>query len=77
MAEYIATFFSHYGATAFARELRNRGVASRTMPVPRHLSSSCGSCVAFTGEEPLALLTPEVEAVYAPDGTRIWHADQA
>ena len=77
MAEYIATFFSHYGATAFARELRNRGVPSRTMPVPRRLSSSCGSCVAFAAEDPLALRTPDVEGIYAPDGARLWHADEA
>lgn len=50
---YVATFFSHFGATRFRRLCREHGVECRLAPVPRTLSSSCGTC-AFFGEPPLA-----------------------
>lgn len=56
MADYIATFFTHYDAVLFARELQGRGVAVRLSPVPRRLSSSCGTCARFAyGGDPLEL----------------------
>lgn len=48
MERYIATFFSHFGAIRFGRFLRERGVEHALTPVPRQLSSSCGTCVRFT-----------------------------
>lgn len=45
--KYIATFFSHFGAIRFERELRTRGIKGIVKPVPRTLSSSCGTCVEF------------------------------
>lgn len=39
------TFHSHYDANRQKRELRKRGIACQMAPVPRSLSSSCGSCV--------------------------------
>lgn len=47
MEEYIATFYSHFGAVRFHRELKKNGIRGSIMPVPRNLSSSCGSCVRF------------------------------
>lgn len=44
---YVATFFSHFGAVRFRRLCRERGVAAELMPVPRSLSSSCGTCARF------------------------------
>lgn len=44
---YIATFFSHFGAIRFERELRACGIKGIMKPVPRTLSSSCGTCVEF------------------------------
>ncbi len=44
---YIATFFSHFGAIRFERELRAIGIKGIVKPVPRTLSSSCGTCVEF------------------------------
>ena len=44
---YIATFFSHFGAIRFKRECQQEGRAAQMMPVPRSLSSSCGTCVRF------------------------------
>ena len=43
---YIATFFSHFGAIRFKKE--TEGIVNPTLrPVPRALSSSCGTCVRF------------------------------
>ena len=47
---YIATFYAHFGAIRFQRELRKSGIRGTAMPVPRDLSSSCGTCVCFEGE---------------------------
>lgn len=48
---YIATFYSHFGAIRFRKEASRdpeRGISrTRMMPVPRSLSSSCGTCVRF------------------------------
>lgn len=48
---YIATFFSHFGAIRFKRECQREGMSAWLMPVPRSLSSSCGTCVRFQGPE--------------------------
>ena len=47
-ATFVATFFTHYGATAFDRYCRKNNINSKLMAVPRFLSSSCGTCVRFT-----------------------------
>ncbi len=52
---YIATFFSHFGAMAFKKCCDREGFPARIMPVPRSLSSSCGTCVGFTGDGSRAL----------------------
>lgn len=38
---YIATFFTHFAAVNFSRQLREAGQKPMLMPVPRKLSSSC------------------------------------
>ena len=39
------------------------------MPVPRKLSSSCGTCVQYLAEEPcLSAMDEDVEAVYEKTG---------
>ena len=50
MKKYIATFYSHFGAVRFVRELREKGFEGKIMPVPRDLSSSCGSCVYYEAD---------------------------
>lgn len=49
---YIATFYSHFGAIRFKKICEGAGMKARMMPVPRDLSSSCGTCVRYEGEEP-------------------------
>lgn len=48
----IATFFSHFGAIRFKKQCEKQGWTARVMPVPRDLSSSCGTCVQYEGECP-------------------------
>lgn len=74
MSEYIATFFTHYGASQFARRLRQDGVRHRMMPVPRSLSSSCGTCVRFWAEDVQSYTQGEdLEGVYLVEGQQ-YHA---
>lgn len=49
---YIATFYSHFGAIRFKREGKGKIEDARLMPVPRNLSSSCGTCVRFQCKNP-------------------------
>ncbi len=68
----IATFYSHFGAIRFKRLCEERSWPARAMPVPRDLSSSCGTCVRFEGECP-DLLPEETEQVVevTPSGYRL------
>lgn len=61
---YIATFYSHFGAIRFQRECRREGMQAQLMPVPRDLSSSCGTCVRFMAQKqvnPSHFTTEEME----------------
>lgn len=44
---YIATFYSHFGAMRFKKACEQAGASAKLMPVPRDLSSSCGTCVRY------------------------------
>ena len=46
----IATFFSHFGAMRCKKICDKAGIPARMMPVPRTLSSSCGTCVRMEVE---------------------------
>ncbi|WP_293687801.1 DUF3343 domain-containing protein [Phascolarctobacterium succinatutens] len=64
MRQYIATFFSHFGAVRFQHLCVERGWQAQLRPVPRSLSSSCGTCVVFQAaalEAAESLQTPELE----------------
>ena len=68
---YIALFYSHFGATRYAKLLKGAGWENRMCPVPRSLSSSCGTCVrceevekiveVHEGEDPLYTTVYEFE----------------
>ena len=49
---YIATFYSHFEAVRFKKICDRVGMKARMMPVPRDLSSSCGTCVRYEGDDP-------------------------
>jgi hypothetical protein len=64
MTEYIATFHTHLSAMRTQRALAEAGVGARLAPVPRCLSASCGTCVAYSAKEAyLALMDGDVERV--------------
>ena len=63
LREYIATFHSHFGAARFHKEKVKEGKKAYLQPVPRDLSSSCGTAVHFYVEdngksEPLSIKDP-------------------
>ena len=65
MREYIATFHTHLSALMTSRSLTALGIRAQMMPVPRKLSSSCGTCVRYTAEDPnLNAMDEDVEGVY-------------
>ena len=43
MMRYIATFYSHYGAIQYRKNCEKLNLEAVIMPVPRDLSSSCGT----------------------------------
>ena len=69
MKEYIATFHTHLSAMMTCRTLTGFGIQARMMPVPRKLSSSCGTCVRYLADAPhLDAMDEDVEAVYEKIG---------
>ena len=63
----IATFYSHFGAIRFKKTCEGMGWPARLMPVPRNLSSSCGTCVRYEGDCP-AVIPEEVEQIAVLEG---------
>ena len=66
LREFIATFHSHFGAVRFHKEKVTEGKKAYLQPVPRDLSSSCGTAVHFYVEdngksEPLSIKDPHGE----------------
>ena len=69
MREYIATFHTHLSALMTSRNLTGLGVRAQMMPVPRKLSSSCGTCVRYLADAPhLEAMDEDVEGVYEKTG---------
>ncbi|MGN0298914.1 MAG: DUF3343 domain-containing protein [Lachnospiraceae bacterium] len=52
MMKYIATFYSHFGAIRFKKICEKQHISAKIMPVPRNLSSSCGTCVQYESNAP-------------------------
>lgn len=69
MKQYLATFHTHLAALMTHRTLTSKGLTARMAPVPRKISSSCGTCVFYQGEDPrYGDLDQDTEAVYCLDG---------
>lgn len=80
MSDYIATFHTHLSAMLTFRALQEAGYPAKMQPVPRVLSSSCGTCVRFSAENDCrALLDRDAEALYTVlgDGYRPLWQDEA
>lgn len=68
MTHYIATFHTHLAALKTHRNLMRQGVEARMSPVPRKISSSCGTCVQYHANEPMEdYMDEDVEAIYSMD----------
>lgn len=70
MSRYIATFYSHFGAMSFKKACEQMGYVAKLMPVPRNLSSSCGTCVRFEAadfqvDEEIFQRAEEIEQIVA------------
>ncbi len=66
--KYIATFYSHFGAIRFKREAPEGVTNIELRPVPRDLSSSCGTSASFDADESFTFSddpTEEIEQIVA------------
>lgn len=66
--KYIATFYSHFGAIRFKREAPEGVTNIELRPVPRDLSSSCGTSASFDASESFTFAedpTDEIEQIVA------------
>ena len=65
MREFIATFHTHLSALMTSRALNAAGAKAGMMPVPRKLSSSCGTCVCYKAPDLCrTCLDEDTERVY-------------
>jgi len=62
--KYIATFFSHYGALTYYQRIKDKSINAKLMPVPRKVSSSCGTCVSYENPTLIDLDDCELECIY-------------
>ncbi len=69
MNRYVATFHTHLSAMLTCRVLTDAGMEARMAPVPRSISSSCGTCVFYTAQGICReLLDEDTERVYEQRG---------
>ena len=79
---YLATFFTHYGAMCFQRYCRENSLPAKMSAVPRSLSASCGVCIRFSAEHPPDLEAhQDMEGCYAITSSEgymlVWVAEDA
>ncbi|MDO4492340.1 MAG: DUF3343 domain-containing protein [Clostridia bacterium] len=74
MKRYLATFHTHLAALMTVKSFASRGVEGRLAPVPRSVSSSCGTCMFYEAPDPMTdALDEDTEAVFetAADGSYV------
>ena len=81
MKDFVASFHTHLSALMTDRALKAEGITSRMAPVPRKLSSSCGTCVLYTAPqaclEHLDADTERVWEIIGPEQYRlIWENEE-
>ncbi|MDR2572682.1 MAG: DUF3343 domain-containing protein [Oscillospiraceae bacterium] len=62
--EYIATFFSHFGAMSYCNALKEQDIAAKPIPVPKLISSSCGTCVYYVSKYFIDMGDCELDSVF-------------
>lgn len=71
VSQYTATFHTHLAAILTHRALREAGISAELAPVPRVLSSSCGTCVRYEAPSPAyECMDRDTQAVYRMEGDR-------
>lgn len=66
---FVATFHTHLSALRSQKQLGAQNIPARLAPVPRALSSSCGTCILYEGTEPMIeAMDRDLEAVYQKEG---------
>ena len=70
MEQYIATFHTHLSALRSCNALKKAGVTeAKLAPVPRTISSSCGTCALYQSEDPMIhCMDEDMEGVYRREG---------
>jgi hypothetical protein len=70
MNQFIATFHSQYGAVQFLKHARDYHIDCRLAPVPRILSSSCGTCAYYTYKDwNPGFVMKDLESIYKASDT--------
>lgn len=65
MNSYIVTFHTHFSAQCTARNMMQAGIDAKMAPVPRSLSTDCGTCVRYQAATPLAhMMHTDYDAIY-------------
>jgi hypothetical protein len=64
MNRYIAAFYSHFGAVLYCKVLKKQGVSAKMMPVPRIVSSSCGTCVSYEHDTAIDMEECELDCIF-------------
>jgi hypothetical protein len=73
-AEGVVLFHTVHALLRLEKALIERGVAVRTVPTPRHLSSDCGTALCFAAAEAGAVrsaveeLGLEIEGIHELEG---------
>jgi hypothetical protein len=71
---YYATFFTHFGAIKFREFSKNHAVVCTLMPVPRVLSSSCGTCARYEADSwDIGFVDEALEGIYGIDDKKQIH----
>jgi len=65
MNKYIASFSSHFGAVSYFKMIKKQGIKAKLMPVPRSISSSCGTCVYYEYPDFISTGEYELECIYS------------
>lgn len=71
--EYLVTFHTHFDAIQYVKFLKTKNLQGTLKPVPRKVSSSCGTCAFFTTTQainPLDFVQEGCEEIFSREKER-------
>ena len=72
MPSYIATFHTHLAAMRSLKNVKGHAASAALSPVPRSLSSSCGTCMRYDAEDTLLeLMDKDLESIAEALGSEL------